>query len=69
LSDSIAASRDGFDFARHKAYRMAIYRRDNHVAERFGQASNQEYPVGSYYTSVTTDHISYALWDIRAEIG
>jgi hypothetical protein len=34
------------------------FTRDNHVAERFGQASNQEYPIGSYYASATTDHIS-----------
>jgi hypothetical protein len=35
-----------------------IYHGDNHVAESFGQASNKECPVGSfYYASATANYV------------
>ena len=37
--------------------------RTNVVLLGAGQASNQEYPVGSYYASAMTDHISTNLPD------
>jgi hypothetical protein len=42
---------------------QVILPQGNHVADSFGQASNQGYPVGSYYASATTDHISTNLPD------